>query len=164
MSNLDSVFDLQAGFPPNGKSGLEVNYPQKTAESPELVEGDIVKIEAQAHLPVFTKLTSARIQGATLEMELPDEPFVIIEGMDMYDAEAADVVTAVKLKTGIIFKVAAPVVFAVGDLVRANAGKLAALTAGKDNIGGGVQALRAQQPIGQVLEYNATGAYAIVSA
>lgn len=164
MSNLNSLADILAGFPPNGKSGLVVNYQQKTGESPEIIEGDFLKIDNAAGEPVLTKLTSSRIQASNLALNLPDQPWLALEGMDQTDSEASDTVTALKMKTGVIFKVASGVAFTAGDLVRANAGKPAALTSGTDSIIVGppaVNALKAEQPVAQVIEYNASSGYII---
>lgn len=161
MSNLNSVFDVQAGIPPNGYSALQMEGTQKTGESPVLSEGMIVYADSTA---TFTKLTSARRQTSTLELNLPDVPWLVIQGMDQSDAVTADKVVVLKLNTGIIFKVASLVAFAVGDLVRANAGALAAITPGKDNIGGGVQSSKAEQSFGVVLERNAASGWVIVAS
>ena len=164
MSNLNSVADVLVGFPPNGKSGLVVNYPQKAAETPEIIEGDFLKIDNAAGEPVLTKLTSARIQAIDLAMNVPDQAWLALEGMDQTDSEASLTVTALKMKTGVIFKVAAGVAFTPGDLVRADAGKPAAVTAGTDSIIVGppaVNALKAEQPVAQVVEYNATTGHII---
>jgi hypothetical protein len=164
MSNLDSVADLLAGMPPNGKSGLVVNYPQKTGESPEIIEGDFIVIENASGEPVFTKMTSDTIQDTDLALNLPDQAWLALEGMDQTDSEASDTVTAVKISSGIIYKVATGVAFSVGDLVRASAGKPAALTSGVTATGvAGVNASNAEQPVGQVLEYSATGGYIIAA-
>lgn len=149
MSQLNSLFDVLAGLPPHGKSALEYNFKQKDVESPILVEGMIAKVANEAGVPVLTKLTSANI-GATLP---PDYPWLVIEGMDTSDAAVANKVTALALKSGVVFKVAtaSPGSFAVGDLVYANAGILAKVDA-------------IQQAIGEVLEVNATTGYLIVAA
>lgn len=164
MSNLDSVADLLAGMPPNGKSGLVVNYPQKSAESPEIIEGDFIVIENATGDPVFTKLTSAVVQDTDLALNLPDQPWLALEGMDQTDAEASDTIAAVKISSGIIYKVATGVAFSVGDLVQSDAGKPAAITAGVTATGvAGVNASNAEQSVGQVLEYSSTGGYIIAA-
>lgn len=149
MSQLNSIFNVLAGLPPHGKSALESNFKQKANESPILVEGMIAKIANESGVPVLTKLTSANI-GATI---VPDYPWLVIEGMDATDAATANKVTALALKSGVIFKVAhaSPGSFAVGDLVYSNAGVLAKVNA-------------AQQAVGQVLEVDATAGYLVVAS
>jgi hypothetical protein len=164
MSNLNSVFDIQAGIPPNGYSALQLEGVQKTGETPVLSEGHIVFIENTAGVGYFTKLTSARRQTAALAFNLPDVPWLIIQGMDQSDAVMSGKVVALKLNTGIIFKVASVIAFAVGDLVKATAGVLAAITPGVDNLAAGVNSSRAEQSFGVVLEKNAAAGWAIVAS
>jgi len=149
MSQLNSLFDVLAGLSPHGKSALEYNFKQKASESPILVEGMIAKVANEAGVPVLTKLTSANVGSTTP----PDYPWLVIEGMDTSDAVTANKVTALALKSGVVFKVAtaSPGSFAVGDLVYANAGVIALVNA-------------AQQAIGQVIEVNATAGYLIIAA
>lgn len=149
MSQLNSLFDILAGLPPHGKSALEYNFKQKAGEDPILIEGMIAKVDNESGVPVLTKLTSPNV-GATTP---PAYPWLVIEGMDTSDAATANKVTALALKSGVIFKVATstPGSFAVGDLVYANAGIVAKVTA-------------AQQAIGQVIEVNTTSGYLIIAA
>jgi hypothetical protein len=149
MSQLNSLFDVLAGLPPHGKSALEYNFKQKAAEAPILIEGMIGKVVNEAGVPVLTKLTSANV-GVVIP---PDYPWLVIEGMDTSDAVTANKVTALALKSGVIFKVATagPGGFAVGDLVYANNGIIAKVVA-------------AQQSIGQVIEINATSGYLVIAA
>lgn len=148
MSNLNSLFDVLAGLPPVGKSALEGNFKQKAGESPVLTEGMIAKVVNETGTPVLTKLTSANIGGHTAI----DYPWLVIEGADTSDAATANKLTALALKSGVIFKVAhaGAAGFAVGDLVYSNAGVLAKVTA-------------VQQAVGQVIEVNTTSLYLIVA-
>lgn len=148
MSQLNSLFDVVAGFPPQCKSALEENFKQKTGESPALTEGMVAKVVNESGAPVLTKLTSANISDTTP----PDYPWMVIAGMDATDAAFANKVTAVAMKSGAIFKVphATPGSFAVGDLVYANAGVLAVVTA-------------AQQAVGQIIEINTTAGYVVIA-
>jgi len=149
MSQLNSLFDVLAGLPPHGKSAMEYNFKQKASETPILVEGMIGKVVNEAGVPVLTKLTSPNV-GTTTP---PAYPWLVIEGMDTSDAVTANKVTALALKSGVIFKVAtaSPGSFAVGDLVYANSGVVAKVS-------------DTQQAIGQVIEVNATSGYLIIAA
>ncbi len=146
MSNLNSVFDVIAGLPPNGKSALEDNFEQKSGESPVLSEGMVVAVENQAGTAVVSKLTSAN-NGATV---VPDYPWLVTQGMDQSDAAVANNVACVALKSGAIFKVATVVSFTIGDLAFANAGVIAKVAA-------------AQQAIGQVIEVNSTAGWVVIA-
>ena len=147
MSNLNSVFDVLAGLPPHGKSALEGNFKQKDAESPELTEGMVAEVVDESGVPVLTKLTSATV-GATTP---PDYPWLIVQGADQSDAAFSGKLMALAMKSGLIFKVATAVSFAVGDLVYANAGVLAKVTGANE------------QAIGQVIEVNDTAGWIVVA-
>jgi hypothetical protein len=146
MSNLNSVFDVISGLPPNGKSALDDNFEQKSGESPVLSEGMIVAVEDQSGTPVVSKMTSAN-NGATV---VPDYPWLVIAGMDQSDAAVANKVTCLALKSGVIFKVATVVSFTIGDLAYANAGVVAKVDA-------------SQQAIGQVIEVNSTAGWVVIA-
>lgn len=164
MSNLNSVFDVQAGIPPNGFSSLQYEFKQKNAESPTLTEGKVVKIENETGVAVATALTSARIQTATLEFNLPDVPWLVIQGADQGDAIASGKMVCLQLKTGLIFKVSTGVAWTIGDKVAATSGALSAITAGVNVIGGGVEAAKAEQAFGLVLDYSAGSGYVVVAS
>lgn len=165
MSNLNSQFNVEAGIPPNGYSALQLEIAMFSSESPVLTEGKIAKIRNEAGSGVLTALTSARIQANDFALNLPDYPYLIIQGYDQSDAVASGKLVALRLKTGVIFKAVSGVAFTIGDLVRANAGALAAITAGVDNIPApGVDAAKAEQAIGVVLEYSASTGYATIAS
>jgi hypothetical protein len=166
MSNLNSLFDVQAGVPPNGYSALQAELPQKTAESPTLTEGKVCKVENAAGSPVFTALTSALVQATDFSVNVPDVPWLVIQGADQSDVTASGKMVALMLKTGIIFKVATALAWTTGALVRANAGVLAAVTAGTAAVGmpGAVEYSLSQQSFGQVLEYSAGSGYVVVAS
>ena len=126
MSNLNSKFQVLAGLPPIDRSALLVDIKQKAGESPVLSEGMIVKIENEAGTPVVTKLTSAAV-GAFPE----GEPWLVIEGMDQGDAAVANKCTCIRIKSGVVWRVAATGL-TIGALVRANGGAIAALTGAKE--------------------------------
>jgi hypothetical protein len=84
--------------------------------------------------------------------------------MDQSDAVTANSMAALKLNTGLIFKVATLLAWSIGDLVRANVGVLAAVTPGTDAIGAGVFAAKAEQSFGVVLEYSAASGYVVVAS
>jgi len=123
---------------------MENNFKQKAAESPIIIEGMIVAVENEAGVPVVSKMTSAAVASA------PDFPWLCIQGMDQSDAAFANKVTVLSMKSGLVFKVATLVAFAVGDLVYANAG-VPAKVAGTE------------QAIGQVIEAPSASGYVIIA-
>jgi len=145
MSNLNSKFDVLAGLSPHGKSALEANFKQKAAESPILVEGSIGKIENEAGVPVLTALTSGNVTDA------PDFPWLVLQGMDQSDAAFVDKMTALSLKSGVIWRVETAVSLAIGDRVYANAGVV-------DKVTG------AEQDIGQVIGVNSAAGYVDIAS
>jgi len=147
MSQLNSVFNVLAGLSPHGKSALEANFKQKASESPILVEGMIGKIANEAGVPVLTKLTSAN-NGDTTP---PDYPWLVIEGADTTDAAVANKLTALALKSGVIWKVATGLTLAVGDLVYASSGVVAKVTG-------------SEQAIGLVIEVSSAGGWVVIAS
>ena len=124
MSNLNSKFDVIAGLPPVGKSAMDSVFKQKAAESPTLIEGMIAKIVDESDVSVLTGLTSTAVSATTL----PDFAWLIFQGMDQSDAVLTDMMAALKLNEGLIFKVETAESFTIGDLVRADAGVVKPLT------------------------------------
>jgi len=152
MSNLSSKFDVLSGRMPRGKSALEYNLKQKNGESPVLTEGKIAKVANESGVGVFTALTSAGMPSAT-NLVAMDMPWLIIEGMDQTDSQTANSMTALSIRSGIVFKVATSVSFTVGDLAFSNAGSV-------DKVASGTS----KQAIGQVIEVNTTGGTVTIAA
>lgn len=113
----------------------------------------------------ITALTSAAAQHTDGSMKAPDQPWLVIQGNDQSDANFVEKCTCVKLLTGIVFKVATLVAtFIPGDLVYANAGVLAEVTRTATIINNDAYYSNHKQPVGMVLEYNATDKYVIVAS
>jgi hypothetical protein len=129
MSNLNSKFDVLAGLPPHGRSALDGNFKQKAAESPIMIEGMIGKIEDESGVPVLTKLTSGDVTDP------PDFPWLVLQGMDQSDAAFVDKMTALSVKSGVIWRVETAVSFTIGDRVYANAGVVAKVAGTEQDIG-----------------------------
>jgi hypothetical protein len=146
MSNLNSKFDVVAGFSPHGKSAMDNNFKQKDAESPIIVEGMIVAVEDESGVPVVSKLTSAAV-GTGL-----DYPWLCIQGMDQSDAAYVDKVTVLAVKSGVIFKVETSESFTIGDLCMADAGVLKPLTVANE------------QAIGQIIDVNSAAGWVVVAS
>ena len=148
MSNLNSLFDVIAGLPPQGKSAMDHNFTQKTGESPVLTEGMIVAVEDASGEPVISKLTSAAYSLTVL----PDVPWLVVQGMDQSDAAFVDNVTVLKLHTGVIFKVETAESFTIGDLVMSDAGVVKPLTVADE------------QAIGQIIGVNTAAGWVVIAA
>lgn len=164
MSNLASLFDVLAGLPPKGRSALEENFPQLSTQVTDITEGQIVAVEDESG-PVVDLMTSALVQATDFAANLPDQPWLVVQGKDQSDVEFTGNLVCLKMKTGLVFKVATVLTFTIGDLVMASSGVLAAITAGKTQIGAtGAYYGHAEQAVGVVLEMNATAGYVIVAS
>lgn len=145
MSNLNSLFQIEAGLPPHiSRGALKDDFVVKTGEG-TITEGMIVAIEDAAGSPVVAKLTSAN-EGDEI---LPDFPWVVYEGNDQSDAEFVGKITCLSLRTGMVVRFPTADAFSIGDLVYANAGVVTKVDA-------------AQQAFGQVIDLS-SGSYIVVA-
>ena len=164
MSNLASLFDVLAGLPPKGRSALEEVFPQLSTQLTDITEGQIVAVEDESG-PSIDVMTSAVVQDTDFALMLPDQPWLVIQGKDQSDVDVSGKLACLKMKSGMVFKVATALTFAIGDLVQSVTGVLAAVTAGTGNIvNPGVDYSLAEQSVGVVLEINATAGYVIVAS
>lgn len=119
MSNLSSNFDIIRGWP-NG-SALYWEFKQKSGVTPNITEGTVVAAEAGTipGKPVADRYVSAATSSGNL-----DNPWIVIQGRDQYDGQFTGTLTCIKLRTGLIFKVACALspFPAVGDAVWATTG------------------------------------------
>lgn len=146
MSNLTSKFTVMAGRPPHGASAMEGNFPQKAVPTATLVEGMVAAVENASGAAVIDAMTSGAAAAS------PDYPWLVIQGMDQWDAAFVNNVTCLAMKTGLVFKVDSAIAVNVGDLVFANAGILTKLVVSSD-----------KQAVGQVIEVNSTADYIVVA-
>lgn len=146
MSNLTSNFTVMAGRSPHGASAMEGDFKQKASPTAQLQQGMVAAVEDESGVPVLDAMTSGAAAAS------PDYPWLIIQGMDQWDAAFVDKTTCLAMKTGLIFKVDSAIAVAVGDLVYANAGVLTKLVGSAD-----------KQAVGQVLEVNTSAEYIVVS-
>lgn len=165
MSNLASLFDVLAGLPPKGRSALEEVFGQLSTQLTDITEGQVVAVESAAGVPVVDLMDSAVVQDTDFALMLPDQPWLVIQGKDQSDVEVTGKLMCLKMKSGMVFKVATAFTFTIGDLVQAVAGVLTAVTGGTGNIANpGVDYSLAEQAVGVVLEMNATAGYVIVAS
>ncbi len=164
MSSTTSLFDVVGGWP-NG-SALSANFGQKAGLGTDLVEGEIVDIEdSGAGIPVVDRMTSSLQQATDASVVLPDQPWLVVQGMDQYDAEEPGMVACVKLGTGVIFKVPKVLKHNVGDLVSSNAGAIVSIIHATAQIGvTGVFYSLDRQAIGQVIEVESDEGWVLVQA
>lgn len=165
MSNLASLFDVLAGLPPKGRSALEEVFGQLSTQLTDITEGQVVAVESEGGVPVIDVMDSAVVQDTNFALMLPDQPWLVIQGKDQSDVDVTGKLMCLKMKSGMVFKVATALTFTIGDLVQAVAGVLAAVTGGTGNIANpGVDYSLAEQAVGVVLEMNATAGYVIVAS
>lgn len=148
MSNLESKFDVIKGWPYG--SALHYPFKEKDGVSPgaPLEEGDIVAVEDETGIAVVDRYTSALPASGN-----PDHPWLVIQGTDQYDGDFTDKVICLKLRTGLIFKVATSAAFNEEDKVYANAGAITPTDPNPTSV-----------PIGKVIEVNPIDGYVIVES
>ncbi len=117
MSLLTSVFDVVHGWP-NG-SALQYSFKEKASVS-AIGEGTIVEVEDESGVPVVDRHTSVYdvATGNT------DNPWLVVRGKDQTDGATSDKLACIKLRTGVMFRVAFTESALPGDPVYANAGVL----------------------------------------
>ena len=135
MSILTSGFDVSRGFP----DGSALGYPfaQKSTVVTDIGEGVIVAVENEGGVAVIDRHTSAAHVSGNL-----DNPWVVVRGLDETDSETADIITCLKLRTGLMIKIATTETPLPGDLVYANAGVMTIIDPGS------------APAFGQVVEFN----------
>jgi hypothetical protein len=115
MANLSSIFDVVRGWPYS--SALQYSFKQKDLVSPDIEEGTVVAVEDESGVAVVDRWTSAADASGNL-----DNPWLVMRGRDEEDAVFTDKLSCVKLRTGVMFRVATSETPLPGNLVYANAG------------------------------------------
>ncbi|RLI86680.1 MAG: hypothetical protein DRP01_03680 [Archaeoglobales archaeon] len=146
MSNLESQFDIIKGWP--NSSALHYGFKQKDAVTPAIEEGTIVAVEDESDVAVVDRYSSALPTSGN-----PDHPWLVIQGTDQSDGEFTDKVVCLKLRTGLIFKVATSAAFNPEDPVYANAGAITPTDPNPTSV-----------PIGKVIEVNPIDGYVVVES
>lgn len=164
MSSTTSLFDVVGGWP-NG-SALSANFGQKAGLGTDLHEGEIVDIEdSGAGIPVVDRMTSSLQQATDASVVLPDQPWLVVQGLDQFDGEESGKVACVKLGTGVIFRVPKLLEHNVGDLVSSNNGEIVSIIHATAQIGvTGVFYSLDRQAIGQVIEVESDEGWVLVQA
>jgi len=135
MSNLTSVLNIDRGWP--NASALQYSFKQKAAVTPDIVEGEIVAVENEGGIPVVDRHTSALDASGNL-----DHPWLVHRGRDESDAVMSNTLACVKLRTGVLFRVATTEAPLPGSPVYADAGALTLVDPGSAPL------------LGRVTEYN----------
>ncbi len=117
MSNLNSLFDVVRGWP--NSSALQLSFKQKDLVTPDMEEGTIVAVEDESGVPVIDRHTSVLDASGN-----KDNPWLIMRGLDEEDTVASQKLACVKLRTGVMFRVATSEEVLPNDLIYANAGVL----------------------------------------
>lgn len=115
MSNLSSIFDVIRGWP--YASALTYGFKQKALVTPDIEEGTVVAVEDESGVPVVDRWTSADDASGNL-----DNPWLVIRGYDEEDATFSEKLTCVKLRTGVMFRIATTETPLPGDPIYANGG------------------------------------------
>lgn len=116
MSNLSSTFDILRGWP-NG-CALWWEFQQKAAVTPNISEGEVVAVEAgTAGKGVVDRYDSVLATGTNM-----DYPWLVIQGKDQFDGQFTGTLTCLKLRSGVVFKIATALTMSVGDLVWSDGG------------------------------------------
>jgi len=134
MSLLTSVFDVIHGWP-NG-SALQYSFKEKDSVS-AIGEGTVVAVEDESGVPVVDRHTSALDASGNT-----DNPWLVVRGKDQTDGVTSDKLSCVKLRSGVMFRVAFTEAALPGDPVYANAGVLTLTDPGSAPL------------LGRVVEYN----------
>lgn len=148
MSNLASQFDIIKGWP--NSSALHYPFKEKDGVSPSnpLQEGEIVAVEDESDVAVVDRYTSDLPASGN-----PDHPWIVIQGTDQSDGEFTNKVVCLKLRTGLIFKVATSEAFNAEDPVYANAGAVTPTDPNPTSV-----------PIGKVIDVNPIDGYVVVES
>jgi len=145
MSNLNSLFDVVRGWP--NSSALQLSFKQKDAVTPDIEEGTVVAVEDESGVPVIDRHTSALDASGNL-----DQPWLVMRGLDEEDANTAENLACVKLRTGVMFRVATSEEVLPNDLIYANAGVLTKTDPGS------------APALGRVVEYHPVDGWMVVES
>lgn len=163
MSNLTSLFDVLQGWPMG--SALSAAFKQKDAVSPDITEGQVVAVEDESGVPVVDLMTSDLVQETDGVINNPDHPWLVIQGHDQSDGEMSGKLACLKLRTGLIFKVATALDHDVGDVLYSNAGVPTSEAHSIAQIGGtGVYVSADHQAIGKILQHDSTDNFIVVES
>lgn len=145
MSQLDSMFDTLRGWPDS--SALSWEFKEKSGVSPEIAEGTIVHVVSDGGASSVERHTSAFHTSGNL-----DNPWVVIRGKNQEDSEFTRSLTCVKLRSGIVFKVATSESMAVANPVYADDGVITKTDPGS------------APAIGRVIEVDPNGAWVAIES
>ena len=145
MSNLNSLFDVVRGWP--NSSALQLSFKQKDLVTPDIEEGTVVAVEDESGVPVIDRHTSALDGSGNL-----DHPWLVMRGLDETDAETSEKLACVKLRTGVMFRVATSEEVLPNDLIYADAGVLTKTDPGS------------APPLGRVVEYHPVEGWMVVES
>lgn len=145
MSNLTSVFDVVRGWP--NSSALQLSFKQKAAVTPDIQEGTVVAVENESSVPVIDRHTSAADASGNI-----DNPWIVMRGLDETDAQTSEKLACVKLRTGVMFRIATSEEVLPNDLIYANAGVLTKVDPGT------------APALGRVVSYHPTEGWMVVES
>ena len=145
MSNLNSLFDVVRGWP--NSSALQLSFKQKDLVTPDIEEGTVVAVEDESGVPVIDRHTSAAAASGNV-----DDPWLVMRGLDEEDAGESQKLACVKLRTGVMFRVATSEEVLPNDLIYADAGVLTKTDPGS------------APPLGRVVDYHPVEGWMVVES
>mgnify|MGYP001825086189 CR=1 FL=1 len=145
MSNLNSLFDVVRGWP--NSSALQLSFKQKDLVTPDIEEGTVVAVEDESGVPVIDRHTSAADASGNV-----DEPWLVMRGLDEEDAGESQKLACVKLRTGVMFRVATSEEVLPNDPIYANAGVLTKVDPGSAPL------------LGRVVDYHPVEGWMVVES
>ena len=150
MSDLSSIFDILRGGQPD-LSALQWDFIQDSGAASDIEEGTIVAVVAASDPTSVDRHQSALVGP---DSDQRDHAWLVIRGRESAESEFTGVLTCLKMRTGIKYRVPTLLAPAIGDQVWADADGV--LT--NVDPGGGVHHL------GKVLEYDATDGWIVVES
>lgn len=118
MSHLTSRFDVVRGYPESG-SALAWDFAQDPGATSDIVEGTVVSVVSASLPTAVDRHTSALLTGNNY-----DHPWIVARGKESSEAIFGNKLTCVRLRTGLVFKVATTLTPAIGSLLWALDGEL----------------------------------------
>lgn len=150
MSDLSSIFDIIRGGQPD-LNALQWDFQQDSGAASDIDEGTIVAVVA-ASSPTSVDRHQSALIGPDADQR--DHAWLVVRGKESSESDFSGVLTCLKMRTGIEFKVPTLLTPTIGDLLWADANGVLTTT----DPGGGVHHL------GKVREFDATDGWIVVES
>ena len=150
MSDLSSFFDVLRGGLPE-LSALQWDFLQDSGAASDIEEGTVVAVVA-ASSPTSVDRHASALIGPDADQR--DHPWLVVRGLESSESEFTGILTCLKMRTGIKFKVPTLLTPTLGALLWADANGVLTTT----DPAGGIHHL------GKVVEYDATDGWMVVES